>query len=309
MSPDLHVAIYQYGSSRLPASDGYMRMVLPLTNNLDRVSEELFAFKTGGNLEYCGMVIQKATEGLKWSESNDVYKAIFIAGNEPFTQGSVDYKGACAKAIEKGIIVNTIHCGAEQAGINGKWKDGAELADGKFMIIDQNRTVVHVDAPQDKEIAKLGTKLNDTYVPYGAEGKAGKANQKEQDKNAFKYGATNNANRQVVKSHSLYRNDSWDLVDAVKNETVKLEEVKKEDLPENMQKMSVDERRKYVATQLKERAKIQKEIQRLNEGRKKYVAKEMKKRADKGEDTLGANIIKTVRDQASKKDLEFEKQE
>jgi hypothetical protein len=39
------------------------------------------------------------------------YKAVFIAGNEPFTQGPVEPRGACREAFSKGIIVNTIHCG------------------------------------------------------------------------------------------------------------------------------------------------------------------------------------------------------
>jgi hypothetical protein len=87
---------------------------------------------------------------------SDVYKVIFIAGNEPFTQGPVNYADACKAAINKGIIVNTIHCGTEAEGINTKWKDGATIADGKYLVIDHNRAVVTIEAPQDKEIARLG---------------------------------------------------------------------------------------------------------------------------------------------------------
>ena len=65
------------------------------------------------------MVIQAAIERLDWSSEPNAYKAIFIAGNEPFTQGSVDYKEACKQAIESGVVVNTIHCGDYQSGIRG----------------------------------------------------------------------------------------------------------------------------------------------------------------------------------------------
>ena len=71
------------------------------------------------------------------------------------------YTESCKAAIAKGIIVNTIHCGSEGEGISGKWQDGAALADGKYMIIDQNRAVVHFEAPQDKEIARLGEDQRD----------------------------------------------------------------------------------------------------------------------------------------------------
>ena len=77
-----------------------------------------------------GWVIKTATEQLAWSASNKDLKVIFIAGNEPFTQGPVDYKTSCKGAIEKGIIVNTIHCGDEATGIRDMWQDGAKLADG-----------------------------------------------------------------------------------------------------------------------------------------------------------------------------------
>ena len=117
-------------------------------------------------------MIREATEKLAWSKVADDLKVIFIAGNEPFTQGPVDYREVCKAAIAKGIIVNTIHCGSEQEGIDGKWKDGAVLADGRHLNINHNQQIVHIPAPQDREIADLGLKLNETYIPFGAEGQA-----------------------------------------------------------------------------------------------------------------------------------------
>src|SRR5213075_3096371 len=56
-SPNLQVALYEYGNDAIPAENGYIRRVLPLTTDLDRVSEELFALLTNGGSEYCGQVI------------------------------------------------------------------------------------------------------------------------------------------------------------------------------------------------------------------------------------------------------------
>ncbi|MBU0618051.1 MAG: VWA domain-containing protein, partial [Planctomycetes bacterium] len=109
--PELRVALFEYGNSGLPASEGHIRLVTPLTDDLDKVSEELFALTTNGGSEYCGQVIQVATNCLDWSASSDDLKVIFIAGNEPFTQGQVDYRAACRAAISKGIVINTIFCG------------------------------------------------------------------------------------------------------------------------------------------------------------------------------------------------------
>src|SRR3954470_10255251 len=115
-TPRLEVALYEYGNQGLKPQDGFIRQVLPFTDDLDSVSEKLFALRTNGGDEYCGQVIQTAVNDLKWSAQPSVYKTIFIAGNEPFTQGTVDYHGACEAAAKLGIIVNTVHCGSQADG-------------------------------------------------------------------------------------------------------------------------------------------------------------------------------------------------
>jgi hypothetical protein len=305
-APELQVALYEYGKSSLPQKEGYIRMIVPLTTDLDKISEELFTLKTNGGDEYCGKVIQHATEGLSWSQANEDLKAIFIAGNEPFTQGDVDYKKSCKAAITKGVTVNTIFCGPYQDGVSTQWKDGADLTDGNYMNIDQNRKAVHIAAPQDVEIARLGAELNKTYLPYGSVGKKGLERQAAQDANAAVAAPGSEVQRSLAKASGQYRNVSWDLIDAVKDGQVKLEEVKKEELPEAMQKMTPEERKAYIESQEKERARIQSQIRELDEARKKHVAEEMKKLSEKGEDTLDAAIIKTIRSQAGKKNYQFE---
>ncbi len=306
--PELQVALYEYGKSSLPSKEGYIRMIVPLTTDLDKVSEELFALNTNGGSEYCGWVIDEATKALEWTGSADDLKVIFIAGNEPFTQGPIDYRQSCKAAVTKGIVVNTIHCGSEQVGINGKWKDGAVLADGQYLSIDQSRRAVHVAAPQDKEIAELGVKLNDTYIAYGRRGAEAQLRQSEQDRNAAAASPKARLGRAVAKSSYHYKNEAWDLVDAIDAEKVELEEIAKEELPEKLQNMSPEERKTYIEEKKKQRAKIQKRIQELNEQRKKYIAEEMKKRQQQ-DDTLGSAIIDAIRDQAEKKNFTFKSSE
>ena len=302
----LQVALYEYGNDNLAAEGGYIRMVLPLTTDLDKVSEELFALKTRGGQEYCGQVIAVATKDLAWSSAASDLKAIFIAGNEPFTQGGVDYHGASKEAISKGITVSTIFCGPFDEGVKTGWKNGAVLADGDYMNIDQNRAIVSIPAPQDDEIARLGEQLNKTYIPYGAAGKAGHERQAEQDRNAASLApAGASVQRAVSKSSFQYTNASWDFVDAVEQGTVKVEEVKAEELPEQMQKMTVEERKAYTQAKADERKALQEKIKGLNEERKKFVAEEMKKRADSGENTLDAAIIRALARQAEKKSFEL----
>jgi hypothetical protein len=304
VQPEVQVALYEYGKSALARDEGYIRQIVPLTTDLDKISEELFALKTNGGSEYCGWVIQDATEGLAWSELPDDLKVIFIAGNEPFTQGPVDYRDACKAAVGKGIIVNTIHCGGEQQGIDGKWKDGAVLADGRHLNIDHNRQVVHIPAPQDQEIAELGVKLNQTYVAYGRQGQAARERQGMQDKNAAQASPEAAVQRAVTKASHNYVNSSWDLVDAVQAEQVDVEALAEAELPDNMRQMNAEERKAYVQAQAQERVKLQARIQQLNEQRRAFIAEELKKQQQAGQ-TLGSAVQQAIREQAQQKDYTF----
>ena len=84
-----------------PSENNYIRLVQPLTRDLDEVSKQMFALKTNGGEEYCGAVIRRSLSDLTWDSDPKTYKAIFIAGNEPFTQGPVDARSACRTAFPK----------------------------------------------------------------------------------------------------------------------------------------------------------------------------------------------------------------
>ncbi len=308
-TPELKVALFEYGNTRLPASEGYIRQVVPLTDDLDKLSEALFGLTTSGGDEYCGQVIDEAITRLDWSKAKNSYKAIFIAGNEPFTQGSVDYRAACKRAIEKGVVVNTIHCGNHSEGVNGQWQNGAQLAEGEFFNIDQDRAIVHIKCPQDEIIIKLSGELNGTYLWYGAKLERMKCaeNQVVQDKNAFGVSEGVAASRAVTKANSAYCNTTRDLVDAKKADAEILMKLKDEDLPESLQKMTLAERQKCVDDAAAKRAEIQKKINDLTAEREKYIAEQRKlDTKSAGSDTLGDAIVSTIRKQLAKSGFENE---
>lgn len=304
-SAKLEIALYEYGNSGLAAEGGYIRQVMPLTTDLDQVSEHLFALKTNGGSEHCGQVIAKSVQNLQWSTAQKDLKLIYIAGNEPFTQGPVPFQEAMAQAKQKGIVVNTVHCGSAQQGAQGRWPDGAKLAGGQSFNIDQNRAVAHIAAPQDDEIARLGTELNKTYLGYGSAGDASKKRQEAQDSNA---GASMGSatTRAVSKASRLYDNSGWDLVDGTKKGKVKVEEMKEEELPAELRGKSVEERKALVDAKAKEREALQTRIQKLDKERSKYVADKQKAQASEGADTLDQAILKSVRTQAEAQSFTLE---
>ena len=276
-TPTLEVALYEYGNDKLPAKEGYLRMVKPLTTDLDGVSEALFALTTDGGEEYCGKVIQVAAAQLKWSSQKGDLKCVFIAGNEPFNQGNVDYQTACKAAADKGITISTIFCGDRDQGINTKWEHGAKLADGSYLCINQDHATRSIPTPHDDKLAQLSGELNKTYLAYGdARSQREFANrQKAQDANAVRSAVGVAAARAGFKASSLYKNSGWDLVDAVGDGTLKLNELKPEQLPEIMRSMSPSERQAHLSKTAQQRKQIQAQIRKLTTVRDQFVTKEL----------------------------------
>ncbi len=301
--PRLQIALYQYGNDNLSSKEGYIQQVLNFSGDLDEISEKLFSLTTNGGEEYCGEVIHTSLKQLDWGKNPDNLKMIFIAGNEPFTQGKLNYKDAVTDAKEKDIIVNTIFCGSYEQGITTEWKKGAILTGGEYMAIDHNRQVVHIDTPYDDIIIKLNSKLNKTYISYGRMGASKIHLQSVQDANAYEMEEAVAIKRAVSKSSRLYKNSTWDLVDASEDKKFDVSKIGKDQLPKDLKNKSTAEIEAIIETKKSERRKIQKEIQELNTKRKVYIAKNQKE-GSKGE--LENAMLKAIQKQAAKKNYRWE---
>jgi hypothetical protein len=300
--PNIKIALYEYGNDNLSSAEGYIRQVSGLTDDLDLISAKLFSLSTRGGNEFCGQVINSSLNQLAWSPSVNDLKMIFIAGNEPFTQGSFSYRTACTLAREKGVVVNSIFCGGYEEGIHTNWKDGADITGGTYMSIEQDRKTVYVPSPYDDRISALNDKLNSTYVYYGSSGASKKEMQAAQDSNAESYGQSNKVERAISKSSHAYKNSSWDLVDAAKDDAKVIEEAKESELPKEMRGMSTSQRKAFIVEKSTERKKIQDEIQTLNKKRSEYIVAN----TPKGEEnSLDASMMKAVKEKAKQKNLNF----
>jgi len=271
-TPQLQVALFEFGKSRIPASQGHLQMTLPFTGDLDAVSEQL----------------------------------IFIIGCEPFNQGPVEYRRACEAAVAQGIVVNTIYCGDHQVGIANEWQDAADLTGGMYLSIDQDQTEVYIEAPQDKRIAELAFNLNDTYIPFGPQGSVGLDNQNAQDQNALDAGEAVILRRALLKSSLLYLNPDWDLVDAVKEKIIRLENIEKADLPPKLQKMTLQQQQAYVEALSRQRSAIRRQIQQLSLQRIKYVDPQGQNPGPAPKNSLAEALIEMTRNLALKKSFILE---
>ncbi|GAB0155313.1 hypothetical protein CHRYSEOSP005_05740 [Chryseobacterium sp. Alg-005] len=293
-APQIEIALYEYGNDGI-SDENYIRQVTPLTQNLDVVSEKLFALRTNGGSEFCGAVIRDASMNLNWDTNDKSMKLIYIAGNEPFDQGRINYKESVSSAKAKRIYTNTIFCGDRNEGIRTSWQNGAAIGDGKYFNIDSNKKVIYIETPYDIRISECNAKLNDTYIYYGSAGYESKKMQLVQDKNAAMQSASNAAERTVAKAKkNAYKNDNWDLVDRAEKDINFITTVKEEELPAELKGKSKEEIKKAVAAKSAEREKIQKEIEVLSKKRQDYIDVEMKKRGNTDTDDLGKAIEKSI---------------
>jgi hypothetical protein len=307
-TPTIEIALYDYGNSGLTVESNYIRKQIDLTTDLDVISQKLFGLSTNGGSEYCGAVIGASLNELAWTSHPQDLRVIYIAGNEPFNQGSIDYKEVCKIAATKDINVNTIYCGDYDQGVREFWYDGAKLGKGEYFNIDANQQIVHIQTPYDDKINAYNDSLNNTYFGYGSFGSSGKSNQVEQDANAVSESRSLKAERAIVKSKSAYENSSWDLVDAVKNNKADLKSMKDEDLPKEFRGKSLAEKEKLLEEKRIEREQFQKKINELAVERQKFIEEEKNKQFPEGkEDDFGSSIQKSLLKRAN--ELGFEKEQ
>lgn len=301
VTPNIEIALYEYGRSNNDQQLGYIKQISPFTKDLDQLSESLFALKTNGGDEYCSHVIYSSLQQLKWDTAPNTYKVIFIAGNEDFNQGSVKWTTACAEAKKQGVIVNTIYCGDRMQGIKEHWNIVAECGSGSYTNINQDAKAQEIPTPYDSMLFVLNDKLNTTYLAYGALGEVKAQKQISMDVANKAMSESVMASRISVKGKaSLYKNEEWDLVDASKTDSSFLEKIDLKSLAPGLQVKSRDHLKKMVKEKAGERTALQLQIAKLTTQRETYIAAERKKIAGKTDATLETEIEKIIKEQAKR---------
>ena len=294
--PKLRVALLTYGSPGHPKR-GDVVVQTDLTDNLDLVSEKLFALGTNGGTELVGRVLHYSLKDLNWSKSAGL-KTIFVAGNESADQDTAMKVADMTRAARaRGIFVNAIYCGNADDGDAESWRRVAHSGMGRFSNIDHNHGTVNIKTPFDKELATLSAKINTTYVWYGKARKLAEARQIAQDANASNVGAPAAAQRAEAKASSAYHNVG-DLIDQSKREDFDLAKVPVADLPEAMRTMDLEARQAYLVKKRAERTEIQARIKDLSAKRAAFVKKTMEEEQLDDSRSLDRALREAISEQA-----------
>ena len=180
------------------------------------------------------------------------------------------------------------------------------MAEGKYAAIDQSGGVANINSPYDAELARLSGELNKTYVAYGASGTTNLAVQSEHDAVSKEAAPSSAAERAATKASPLYKNESWDLVDAVREDEKKLDKLNAADMPKEIQGLSRAKQKEYLVEKQRERSQIQQKIQDVTKKRDSYVEDE-KKKSGSTKDAFDSEVLKTLKEQGKDKGITFEK--
>ena len=305
-TPEVRFALIAYRDR----GDDYVTKITKLTDDLDAVYAELNTFRAAGGgdaPESVGRALDESVRKIEWTKDASVLKIIYLVGDAPphFYEDEPDWKKVCAEAVKRDLIINTVQCGGD-AETTRVWKEIADRAEGVFSAIPQEGGVVAIPAPQDKELGELNIKVGRTMIACGDAStrsfvlsKQGTAELASPTANAERLSFNAKSGKTVQ--------GTGELLDMLSEKKITLEKVKKEELPEELRKLSTDELKAHVEKMQKERAELQKRITELSKERDAYISAERKKLAKAGKgDGFDEQVSKSLRSQAKKKGIRYE---
>jgi Mg-chelatase subunit ChlD len=296
--------------------DQYVTEVLPLTEDLDKVYSTLMDYEAQGGGDERENVRRALAEGVSkagWSRtSQGNAQILFLVGDAP----PHDYADepnpltTADLAVKQGIIVNTIQCGYS-AETRQVWEAIARRGQGQYFLIPQNGGVQTISTPYDEQLSQLGGRLGSTYMSYGGGGgEAGLQYRESQKQLADAYESTvatrsapSAAAERTVNKVLNPKAYIGDLLQDIENGSIKLESVKSEDLPSELQKLSTEEQKLEIVKRLAERREIRKQILALSQQRTEYIAAERKKRTGGAQNGFDVAVSAALREQLAKKGI------
>ena len=251
----------------------------------------------GDTPENVRKALAEGVRGAGWSKARrGLAQIVFLVGDAPPQnyEQEPDVLVTTAEAVRKNMIVNTIQCG-NLGGTKEIWQTIALRGEGKYFAIAQDGGVQAISTPYDAKLAELVGQIGKTYISYGAKSKRdaqATVQAANEDRIASGAAMSAQAERAMNKAVNTFQYDG-DLVQDVENDTVKLKDIKTEDLPEDLQKLTPTQREKAIADRIAERKKIRAEILVLSKQRDEFIAAERKKTGQSnGFDTAVAAALK-----------------
>ena len=299
--------------------DAFVTKKIPLTNDMDLVYKELMTMQAAGGGDMPESVNQALYESVKdfqWDPDTMVYKVIFLVGDAPphmDYQDDVKYPQTCKMAVKKDIVINTIQCGSIHE-TEPIWKEIAQRGYGAYLRLSQSGSEVVIKTPYDDGISHCMRTIDETRIYYGSTAFKSEMKSKTMNSEKINSGASSAvlAKRAEYISSNSKAKEAYmgrnELVSDLESGKVKLEAIKVEDLPDNMQKMTLEERKKYVREMAEKRRQMEAQLALKIKEREKYVAEETEKLGeDAVKNSFSGNVHQVIVEQAKVKNITIDK--
>ena len=305
-TPELKLGLIGYRDR----GDDYVVKSFSLTDDIDAIYGHLREFQAGGGgdtPESVNEALAEAIHKMPWSSDSKVLKIIFLVGDAPphmdYPNGP-KYPDLCREAAKKDLIINTIQCG-EMAETKPIWQEIAKLSEGSYVGISQSGNVAVISTPMDKELSRLNERIGTTLIPYG--------DSKLQAEVHAKYAMAASAPVSAMADRLSYNSKTGkavqgrgELVDALNDKRLKLDEIDQKQVPAELQKLDRNELEKRIAKTRDERADLQKQIVEVSKKREAFIQSENKRLAAEGKgDAFDQKVTETLHAQAAKKGISY----
>jgi Mg-chelatase subunit ChlD len=289
--------------------DAYITKVFDLTDDLDGIHGHLMSFQAQGGGDFPESVNQALHESvtkIKWSDNPKTLKLIFLVGDAPphmDYKDDVKYPETCQLAAKRGIIINTVQCGNHPE-TRKYWQDICRLAEGSYVQIDATGgPVVAIATPYDKDLAKINSELTRTTLTFGSRSVQMAGEAKKATNAALPAGIAADRAGYYARAHA---GTSYDLLQNVKDGKVKLEQLKKEELPPELQKLSLPEQRAYLDKLDRSRTELMKKAAELDKKRAIYITQKQKENpTSRVRDSFDNQVLLILQRQAGRNNIQY----
>jgi Mg-chelatase subunit ChlD len=289
--------------------DAYVTKVFDLTDDLDAIHGHLMGFRAQGGGDFPESVneaLHVSVTKVKWSTDKKTLRLIFLVGDAPPHMDypdDVKYPETCQLAVKKDIIINTVQCGNHPE-TKKYWQDICRRAEGSYVQIDaRGGPIVAVATPFDKDLAQINGKLARKALPFGTR----EMQAKGAAQNAVNAGLAPGVAADRIGFYArAEKGESYDLLQNVKDGKVKLENLKKEELPEEMRKLTLKEQKEHLEKLDKERTQLLKEAADLNKKREAFIKQKQAEDAkSRARDSFDNQVLQLLQRQATRVNIQY----
>ncbi|MDJ0865379.1 MAG: VWA domain-containing protein [Myxococcota bacterium] len=291
--------------------DQYVTRVFEPTPDVAELEGWLRGLKADGGgdgPESVRRALHDALSRVPWSAGDGVYRTVFLVGDAP----PHDYPDEpttseiLALARQRGVVLNAIQCGGMPE-TRRAWTALASGGGGAYLALAPGESQLALETPFDRVFAALHAQLAETVVPFGPEATRSAA------RDALARELSRDGSARAARLSFLEKGreglvaDEADLVSAVRDGRVRLEELAESALPDWMRALPLEARRAWVAEQIDRREGLRSEIAYLARKREAHLRAEAQRRREAGEPVgFEHQLLALVREQAAARGIRYE---